>query len=284
VDHPLFVAGLGAAARGAWNVGDFTRARRLAARAGGRSPGPGAARTGHPADVAADVDLYEGHVDPPLRHYTAQVAVARCAGDPVRLVWTLYYVAICHAVRREPWLGLPAAEECLTVAEGTANPTARSMARYALGLVLKKTDPHRALALFDEAAALAASVHNFWWQGIALMEAAATRAVHADPTEAARALAVVLDHWDRVGDWTQQWSNLRYVVRLLLRLGCDEDALVLHHALRTAGKPSPVDDARAVRLLDGPDGCRYAAAVTRGTALSGAAAAAYARSALRRAT
>ena len=281
VDHPLFVAGVGAAARGAWNVGDFARAQRLAVQAGGRTPGPGAARTGHPADVAADVDLYEGHVESPLRHYTTQVAVARHAGDPIRLVWTLYYVAICHAVRREPWLGLPAAEECLTVAEVTANPTARSMARYALGLVLKKTDPHRALALFDDAAALAASVHDFWWQGIALMEAAATRAVHADPTEAAHALAVVLDHWDRVGDWTQQWLNLRYVVRLLLRLGRDEDVVVLHHALRTAGKPSPVDDARAARLLGGPDGCRYAAAATRGAALSGAAAVTYARSALR---
>ena len=67
------------------------------------------------------------------------------------------------------------------MADGTANPTARSMARYALGLVLKKTDPERALALFDEAAELAASVHNFWWEGIALMEAAATRAVHGDP-------------------------------------------------------------------------------------------------------
>ncbi len=50
----------------------------------------------------------------------------------------------------------------------TANPTARSMARYALGLVLKKSDPDRALALFDEAAELAASVQNFWWHGIAL--------------------------------------------------------------------------------------------------------------------
>ena len=68
------------------------------------------------------------------------------------------------------------------MAETTGNPTARSMARYALGLVLKKTDPPRALALFDEAGELAASVHNFWWHGIALMEAAATRAVHGDGT------------------------------------------------------------------------------------------------------
>ncbi len=71
--------------------------------------------------------------------------------------------------------------ESLAVADATANPTAQSMARYALGLVLKKVEPDRALTLFDEAAELAAAVRNFWWEGIARMEAAATRAVHGDP-------------------------------------------------------------------------------------------------------
>jgi hypothetical protein len=233
--------------------------------------------------VAVDIELYEGAAGPALRHYAAEVAVARRSGDPIRLVWCLYYVAICHAVLREPDRGIRAAEESLSVAEGTANPTARSMARYALGLVLKKSEAGRALALFDEAAELAASVHNFWWQGIALMEAAATRAVHGDPVEAARAQAVVLDHWDRVGDWTQQWLNLRYVVRLLLRLGCDEDVVVLHSALRAAGKLTPLGGDRVARLLDGPGGERYEAAATRGRALTGAATVTWARTALRRA-
>ena len=75
----------------------------------------------------------------------------------------------------------PPAEEAVRVADATANPTARSMARYALGLVLKKSQPDRALTLFDEAAGLAEAVQNFWWHGIALMEAASTRAVHGDP-------------------------------------------------------------------------------------------------------
>jgi predicted ATPase/DNA-binding SARP family transcriptional activator len=283
-DHPLFVVAVGAAARGAWNAGDFPRARRLAALRLARSPGPGTARSGYPADVAADIELVEGAAGPALRHYTAEVQVARASGDANRLVWCLYYVAICHAVLRQPEHGIPAAQESVAVAEATANPTARSMARYALGLVLKKSDPGRALALFDEAAALAESVHNFWWQGIALMEAAATRAVHRDPVAAGRALAVVLDHWDRVGDWTQQWLNLRYVVRLLLRLGCEEDVVVLHSALRAAGKPSPLATARVAGLLDGPDGDRHATATARGSALSGAGAVTWAREALRRAT
>ena len=125
------------------------------------------------------------------------------------------------------------------MAEGTANPTARSMARYALGLVLKKADPGRALTLFDEAAEQAASVRNFWWHGIAMMEAAATRAVHGDPVAAARAFLGVLDHWDQVGDVTQQWLNLRYVARLLNRVDARSDAATLHAFLVAAGKPSP---------------------------------------------
>ncbi len=165
---------------------------------------------------------------------------ARADGDPIRLVWALYYVAVCYAVRREPQRGLAAAQESLEVAETTANPTARSMARYSLGLVLKKSEPDRALALFDGAAELAAGVRNFWWRGIAIMEAAATRAVHGDPLVAARAFVEVLDHWDRVGDRTQQWLNLRYVTRLLDRLGAAPEA-ALHGFLVAAGKSSPLD-------------------------------------------
>ena len=191
--------------------------------------------------------LYEGDVDRALRHYTAEAQRARAEGDRIRLVWTLYYVAICEAVRRAPERGVGPALESLAVADATANPTAQSMARYAVGLVLKKVEPDRALTLFDEAAELAAAVRNFWWEGIARMEAAATRAVHGDPMAAARAFRIVLDHWDRVGDATQQWLNLRYIARLLTRLDAASDAAVLHDFLVAAGKPSPFDRPAARR-------------------------------------
>ena len=278
-DHPLRVAAVGAAARGAWNRGEFAGARALAERAGGAVPARGTARIAYPGDVLADVALYEGDAVAALHHYEGEVRRARADGDPIRLVWTLYYVAVCRAVLRTPEQGMAAARESVEVAGTTGNPTALSMAHYALGLVLKKSAPERALEQFDEAAELAASVRNFWWYGIALMEAAATRAVHADPAVGAAALAAVLDHWDRVGDWTQQWLNLRYVVRLLVRLGADEDAVVLHHALVAAGKPSPLDARRLDRAAAtlGEDGF---AAARRGSALTGPGAVALARARL----
>ena len=151
-DHPLFAAAVGVAARGAWNRGEFSRARSLATLAQGGVPGRGTGRVAYPADVLADVALYEGDPHVALAHYESEVARARRDADPIRLVWTLFYVAVCHAVRRTPHAGLAAAQEAVEVAETTANPTARSMARYALGLVLKKSEPDRALALFDDAA------------------------------------------------------------------------------------------------------------------------------------
>jgi hypothetical protein len=267
--HPRFVEAVGAAARGAWNRGDFAQARRLALLADGRPPRRGTARIAYPGDVLADIALYEGDVAAAQRHYTAQAAAARRADDPLRLVWTLYYQAVCHAVQRAPERGLPVARECVEIAARTGNPTAGSMARYALGLVRKKSDPRQALALFDEAARLAAEVQNFWWEGIALMEAAATRGAHGDPDAAAAAQIRVLDHWDRVGDWSQQWLNLRYVIRLLARVGADAEAVALHHCLLAAGKPSPLRPDRLALMLDGPGGPRFAAAATAGRALSG---------------
>jgi predicted ATPase/class 3 adenylate cyclase len=249
-DHPLFPAAVGISARGAWNRGDNDRARSLAALATGRVPRRGTGRVAYPADVLADLDLYRGDARAALTHYKAEEARARSDDDPIRLVWTLFYVAICHAALRNPDAGLPAAQESVQIADVTANPTARSMARYALGLVLKKSEPDRALALFEDAAELAASVQNFWWHGIALMEAASTRAVHGDSGTAARNFVGVLDHWDRVGDWSQQWLNLRYVTRLLVRLGADEDALALHHALLQAGKPSPLGGDQLAALAE----------------------------------
>lgn len=263
--HPLFAAAVGFAARGAWNRGDHSRARALASLAEGRVPGRGNGRVAYPGDVLADVALYEGDPATALAHYDAERERARCDGDPIRLVWTLFYVAICQAALRVPEAGREAAEEAVRVAETTHNPTARSMARYALGLVLKKSDPDAALGLFDEAAALAEAVQNFWWHGIALMEAASTRGVHGEPSAAARDFVDVLDHWDRVGDWSQQWLNLRYITRFLLRLGAADDAMVLHRALVAAGRQSPVEsmDVADAPAASGVEAVAHARAVLR---------------------
>lgn len=259
-DHPLFPAAVGTAARGAWGHGEYVLARRLAALAGGRVPGPGTSRIAYPGDVLADLDLFEGKVDRVLNYWEEQVAVARKDGHPIRLGQTLSTAAVLHGV-----LGgdfdphLPAAQEGVQIAEATGNPTARSTAYFGLAFLLKRSEPGRALALFDEAASLAGDVQNFWWYGIALMEAAATRSVHGDPVEAAQLFDDVLDHWDRVGDWTELWISLRYVTRLLLRFGAEDDVAFLHWAQLKAGKGSPLHPDQVAALQESMGAALFAA-------------------------
>jgi predicted ATPase/DNA-binding SARP family transcriptional activator len=279
--HPLWPTVCAHAARGAWMVGDFQRAVQLAGVAEPQHVG-GCSRTCHPGDVRADVALYSGRVDEALAHYQREAARARLEGDRIRLAWTLYYVGVCHAVRRTPSAGIAAAEESLAVARASGNPTAVAVALYGLGLTLKKSDPGRALELFDESVAVSSCVHNRWFRGIALMEAAATRAVHGDSQRAAGAFLDVLERWDRFGDQTQHWLNLRYVVRLLVRLLDVEGAAVLHHALAGASKPSPLGERGLTALAEqlGPE--QFAAAAAHGASLSAPDAVAYARHRLER--
>ena len=272
-DHPLYAAAVGFAARGAWNKGEFEQARVVG------EPGPRTCSRSRQRPRRVPRRRARGlgactRVTPTPRWRTTTrrwCAPATRVTDPPGVDAVLRRHLSCRA--RAPDDGIAAAEEAVAVSDTTANPTARSMARYALGLVLKKSVPDRALALFDEAADLAASVQNFWWHGIALMEAAATRAVHDEPATAAQALIDVIDHWDRVGDWSQQWLNLRYVTRFLARVGADDEAMTLHNALVSAGKGSPLRQDQ----LTG-SGAR------QGVGMTGADAVALARTTLKRHT
>ncbi len=278
--HPQFAAVVGMAARGAWTDGDYDRARRLADLARARVPGRGAARVAYPADVLADVALFEGHASGVLAYWVGEAERARRDSEPIRLVHTVCVLAVCHGVLGNSDVALPYAREAVAVADGTGNPTARSTAYFSLGYVLKNSEPARALALFDDAARLAGGVRNFWWYGVSLMEAAGTRVLHGDPLIAAEMFIEVLDHWNRVGDWSQQWLALRYVTRLLALLGADDDALFLHCALLMAGKPSPLRESQLQGMVDRLGGDRFE--VHRASAGDGSAAVAHARSVLRR--
>ena len=74
-----------------------------------------------------------------------------------------------------------------------------------------------------------------------------------------------------MGDWSQQWLNLRYVTRFLIRVGADDEARVLHRALVDAGKGSPLTEDQIARL-----------GVDDGGSVTGPEAVAMARSALLR--
>jgi predicted ATPase len=250
-EHPLFPAAVGVAARAAWVLGEFSRAKTVAALAAGRTPGPGTGYLGYPADVGADVGLYHGDAGASLAHYQAQLEISRATATPVRLVFILDRITLCHQALGTPHVGLPAGREALRLADATRNPTARSMARCALGRALAESEPEQALISLEQAAELAAAVENNWLIGVARMEAAAIRSAHGDPA-AAQTFIALLGHWERGGPGMlpQQWDTLRHVIRLLCRLGDFTAAASLHRTIIAAGQRSSLSAADLSRLGD----------------------------------
>ena len=87
-----------------------------------------------------------------------------------------------------------------------------------------------------------------------------------------------------------QWTTLRNLVQLLLRIGCSEDAAVLIHAIEASKTAAAAFGTDAERMADATGTlqtalgeCRWSSAVARGAALSDDAAVAFARDAINRA-
>ena len=213
---------LAAAATHAWGRGDLAAARDLLAAA---PPDPAV------HEVLGDIALVACDGAAALTHYRAMAALAtdgavRSSGlacEALVLAWT-----------GSPEQGVAMGEAAVDVADLTGNPTARSVTRYALGEALGDLDPQRAVALLDEAAALARSVDNRLFTGASSAAAVAIRSRHADPAAALRAFREVLLLWREAGNDTLQVAALRNLVVLFARIGADETAALVDAALPAA--------------------------------------------------
>ena len=229
-DSPLRTAVCGSAARGSWMEGRFNDAVRFAEE-GATTVGTVVAMSGNPNDVLADVALYRGDAQTALDHYGGVAEAASNDGDLAREVWGYYYVAVTNAVLGRSAEAVAAARQTLRGAREIGNPTTLAFALYANGLAIKHQMPLEAIAMFEEAVAMADSVKNDWFGGIARMELASARASHDDLDSAFADFAVVVDHWHRAGDNTQLRHTWRYLVRALDDVGLHNKAAVLSGAL-----------------------------------------------------
>jgi tetratricopeptide (TPR) repeat protein len=230
VDGPAHPGALAAAATHAWGRGDLDEARKLA----GSAEPPGA-----PAhEVLGDVALVACDAEAAIEHYRAM------DGDPVARVSGLVGEALVRAWSGQVDEAVELAGEAMDLADAIGNPSARAEARYGLGEALGDTDPRRALALLDEAAALAGSVDDRLFQAASGTAAVAVRSRHGDPAPALAAFREVLRLWRRAGNDTLHAAALRNLVVLLVRVGADETAMLIDAAL----PPAQVYPAEAARL------------------------------------
>jgi predicted ATPase/DNA-binding SARP family transcriptional activator len=244
---------LAAAANHAWGRGDLALAEQLARQALAAAPDTYVAH-----EVLGDVALVACDPESATAHYRALARIGGAIGRPAVEASGLVgeVLVLAYSGSSEPACRL--AETALELADASGNPSARAEARYGLGEALADTDPPRALALLDEAAALAGAVQDRLFEAAAETAAVAIRSRHGDPAAALTSFRAVLALWRRAGNDLLQAAALRNLVVLLARVGADETAALVDAALPPsrlyAAERARLDRARAaVAERLGPD-------------------------------
>lgn len=273
--HPALPRACAAAGVAAWMRGDLdaaaAHARTGLAAAAGADPAGEALLW----EVAGDVATFQGRVDDAVANFAQATRLAEQAGDTQTAAFNLAGQALARAYGGDTRAAVMLATAAHDRAARSGNPTALAWGLYARGEALGADEPQRALALLDDARQLAESVGNEFVIGVAEVGAASLRSRLGDPAEALGGFAALLQRWRQSNNWTQQWTTLRNLVELLVRLGADEPAVMLHAAATTADAGAHSYGAEAARLDQaaatahqrlGPSG--YRAAVARGRQLA----------------
>ena len=245
--HPLMPTVWGIAAHGKSNRGDLTSARELAEHALAAAPGP-AAGLFVPLRVLATTALHEGRLDD-CHHYTRRaVALARRDGDTYHQLWMEMHEVLALVYGGQRQAGLEAALAQRAAGEQLGNPTQRAWTLYGHAEACGDEDPETALRLLDEVLALAGPVRGRFLEGVARVASTSILARHHSPFEALAAFPDIIRRWHRRGDWIHQWTTLRNLVPLLVRIGADQPAARLYGAQHGAGAAAPAYGDEAERL------------------------------------
>jgi predicted ATPase len=279
--HPMFSAVCGAVGEGLTARGELSRANALAERALARVADPDDPRRIPALKVLTAVALYEGRLDDCFASAGEQLRLARRHDDTWRVADALLFRGLARTYAGDPVGGLAIAEENLAVATALGNPSLTAWALYNQAEALALGDPEAARQRYERAITLAESVNSTFTANIAAVGLAAQLARSGDSGEALRAFRRTVHRWHRMQVWHHQWTTLRNLVRLLVRIRVHEDAATLLGAVGAADTAAYGTDAdglaEAADLLEqalGPPA--FGVAVARGSTMSADATVAFA--------
>jgi hypothetical protein len=286
--HPRFSAVCGAVGEGLTLRGDLPRARALAERALDRIADPDDRRRLPPLKVMAAVTLYEGRLDDCFAWAGEQLRLARRHDDPWYVAEALLFRGLARTYAGDPAGGLAIADENLEIATAVGHPTLTAWALYNQAEALAVIDPPAARQRYERAISVAESVHSSFGANTAEVGLAALLARTGDAGGALRAFRGTVHRWHRMQIWHHQWTTLRNLAQLLVRIHADEDAATLLGAVDAtdnAAYGADADDVReaADHLERALGRSAFAAATACGSALSADATVSFALAAIDRA-
>jgi tetratricopeptide (TPR) repeat protein len=223
--------------------GDLARGRQAAER--GLAIADDVDTAGYLRFLLCEVALFEGRLDD-VQALASTVAALEPTAAVAGMVAVTAPLATAYA--GDVTTALQRAEEMYAMSERTGPDILRAWATFVLGEVALDVDPDRARQLFVAALHQSRLLGDRYLSGVALVAAAAVESRHADdPARAIPLFCEVVEHWRAAGDWVHQWTTLRNVADLLVRLGVDEEAALLHGALSATDR-GPIFGADAERM------------------------------------
>lgn len=235
---------LATVARGAMNRGQLDRAHDLADRAMRR--GDRTVATLWAQYVLTTLALYEGRLGDAVALAEERVSLATDLAHAYHRALALASRSLAEGYRGDRDAADAAARQAREAAEASGSRTARAWSLYCHGEARLEAAPDEATTLLEEAIAEARHVDRRFIEGVALVSLASLTGRRGDPEQAIGLFRRTIAHWRSLGAYTQQLTTLRNLVDLLVRVGADEPAAVLHGAVRAAATPS--FGAEAARL------------------------------------
>jgi predicted ATPase/two-component SAPR family response regulator len=222
----LVLASAGAVA---WRRGDLQRARALAERILAIAGEDTIARYGwHLLGVLAAL---QGRLGDAHEAVSRMAELARREGDHYHAAFAFAVLALTQTYAGDESSAIATLGASRVEAVRSGAPSALAYNAYVMGEILTASDPDQALAHLDRAVTLSDTVATDFIRGIALVSATSVRVRHSDPATAASALLEVIGHWERAGNWRQQWTTLRQAVELFTRIGDDQAAATVLGAI-----------------------------------------------------
>jgi tetratricopeptide (TPR) repeat protein len=229
--------------------GDLTSGRASAARAVAACDGPDDPAYLHAIEVTGDVAAFEGRLGDAETAFEAEAHAATQQGDPDAASMGWSGVAITRAYQGRSDEAVDAAELAVHAGQD-AGPASLAFAVYATGECLADTDPTRAIERTERAVELARACDAWFVEGVARLTVTSLRARHGDAAAALPAFDELLRHWERSGSWTQQWTTLRNLAELLVRLGADEAAVMVASAAEERPTANQLFGTESERLAE----------------------------------
>ena len=202
----------------------------------------------HAHEILGDLYTYRGQLDAAVEHFARAADLAIAGGDHVTALHArmsqsipLGYAGHRDEARRR-------LQQVRADGELRGVRFVPAWCDFAEAELLVEIDPARSLELVDGAVATADREGWRMLAGVGRLTASSLRARSADPADALAGFERLIRHWDRVGDTNHQWTTLRNLVELLVRLGdLPRAALVLGSVTNS---PRPTFGPEEERLRD----------------------------------